>query len=184
MIAEKKLKHEIPLPEGVKADLTEDRLLTIEGPNGKVSKLFNHPCVQVKVEGNLVKITPKKFTKNEKVLVNTFRAHIRNMIKGAQGQYVYKMKVCSSHFPMTVSLEGSTLIVKNLFGEKVPRKAKILKGAKVTIEGDIITIQSPDKEIAGQTAANIEQCTRITNRDRRVFADGIWITEKSGVKVK
>jgi len=184
MIAEKNLKHEIPIPEGVKAEISEDGLLTIEGSNGNVSKLFDHPLVEIKIEENKIKLFPKKFTKNEKILVNTFRAHIRNMITGVGEQYTYKLKICSSHFPMTVNLEGDTLIVKNLFGEKVPRKAKILEGVKVKIEGEIITIQSPNKEAAEQTAANIEQSTRITNRDRRVFADGIWITEKAGVPIK
>ncbi len=184
MIAEKKLRHELPLPEGIKASMTEEGLLTVEGPGGKVSKLLDHPLIQIKIDNNKITLTPKKFTKNEKILSNTFRAHIRNMIRGAQGQYTYKMKICSSHFPMTVTVEGNTLTVKNLFGEKVPRKAKLLEGVKVTVSGDTITIQSPDREAAGQTAANIEQCTRITNKDKRVFADGIWITEKAGAPVK
>lgn len=179
MIAEKKLKHEIKLPEGTKAEYSEDRILTIEGPQGKVSKALDHPMIEVKIAGDKIKLTPRKFTKNEKKLVNTFRAHIRNMIAGAGEKYTYKLKVCSSHFPMSVTVEKDTLTVKNLFGEKVPRKAKILEGTEVKIEGDIITVTSNNKEAAGQTAANIEQSTRITNRDRRVFADGIWISEKA-----
>lgn len=184
MIAEKNLKHEIELPEGLKAEYSEEGVLTIEGPQGKVTKILDHPKIEIKIEENKIKLTPKKFTKNEKILVNTFRGHVNNMIKGAQEQYTYKLKICSSHFPMTVTIDGDTLTIKNLFGEKVPRKAKILEGAKVQIEGEIITITSNNKEIAGQTAANMEQSTRITNRDRRVFADGLWITEKAGVAVK
>ncbi len=182
MIPQKKLLHEITIPQGVKASISEG-LLTIEGPEGTVSKLFDHPLIETKVESNKILLIPKKFTRNEKILVNTYKAHILNMMIGVQKLYTYELKVCSSHFPMTVTLEANKLVVKNLFGEKVPRKAKIVEGVKVTIDKDIITVKGANKESVSQTAANIEQSTRITNRDRRVFADGIWISKKEGESI-
>jgi large subunit ribosomal protein L6 len=50
----------------------------------------------------------------------------------------------------------------------------------VKVEGDIVLVESCDKELAGQTAADIEQLTRISNRDKRIFQDGIWLTERFG----
>lgn len=184
MIPEKKIKHEIKLPEGVKATYSEDGMLTLEGQKGKVSKKILNSSIKIKVEGNMIKFNSEKLTRNEKALANTFRAHIKNMIKGAQEGYTYKLKVCSTHFPMTAALEGSKVVVKNLFGEKTPRKANIIAGVKVDIQGDIITLTGCDKEAVGQTAANLEQSTRITNKDRRVFVDGIWITDKAGEHIR
>ena len=54
----------------------------------------------------------------------------------------------------------------------------------VKVEGSEIIIESTNKELAGQAAADIEQLTRITNKDRRIFQDGIYITEKDGKKIE
>ena len=45
-------------------------------------------------------------------------------------------------------------------------------------EGDEITVSGIDIEECGQTAANIEQATRIKRLDVRVFQDGIYIVKK------
>jgi large subunit ribosomal protein L6 len=69
--------------------------------------------------------------------------------------------------------------VNNYFGEKVPRAAKILDGVNVKVSNKTeITVSGIDKEAVGQTAANIERCTTIKNRDRRVFQDGIYLLNK------
>jgi large subunit ribosomal protein L6 len=114
------------------------------------------------------------------MMIGTFTSHIKNMIKGVTELYVYKLKVCSGHFPITVQATKDDFIVKNFLGETIPRKMKLVKGVSVKVEGEIVTVESTDKEIAGRTASDIEQLVRITNRDRRIFQDGIWMTEKAG----
>ena len=41
-----------------------------------------------------------------------------------------------------------------------------------------VTVTGIDKENVGQTAANIERCAVVKNRDRRVFQDGIYLLNK------
>ena len=105
------------------------------------------------------------------------------MINGVLNQYTYTLKICSGHFPMNVSVVNDKVIIKNFFAEKIPREAKILPKVEVKINGDIITVKSADRELAGQTASNIEQACRITNRDRRIFMDGIYITSKANKEI-
>ena len=59
----------------------------------------------------------------------------------------------------------------------------IKAGAEVKLDG-IINITSPDKEIAGQISADIEQLTRRPGFDTRVFQDGIYIINKDGEEQK
>lgn len=116
--------------------------------------------------------------------MRTFKAHINNMIKGVTEGFKYRLKVVYSHFPMTVKVQGDEVVIENFLGEKNPRRAKILPGVTVKVKGSEIEVEGIDKEAVGQTAANIEQATRITKWDRRVFQDGIYIVEKAGKPIK
>ena len=175
----KEIFQEIEIPEGVEAELVEN-MLTIKGKEGEIKRKFNINKITFEKKDNKIIIGNKKATKNEKKMINTISAHIRNMIEGVQEKFEYKLKICSSHFPMNVEIVGNEVIIKNFLGEKIPRKSKIIENVNVEIKGDIITINSPNKELAGQTAANFETATRIRSRDRRVFQDGIFITNKAG----
>ncbi len=177
MIEARRLRKEIEIPKGIEVTLGE--IITIKKGKNVISKKLCYPTLEIKKEENKIIIIPKGFTKKEKKIINTFRSHLKWMLKGVEEPYVYQVKICASHFPMNVAVEGKKIVVKNFLGEKVPRKTNIEENVDVKLEGDTITITSPDKEAAGQTAANCERCTRITNRDRRVFQDGLWITKKA-----
>jgi len=106
------------------------------------------------------------------------------MIKSTTDGVVYKMKIVYSHFPMNVKVQGDKFVIDNFLGEKFPRKAAILKNVTVEVKGQDITLKGIDKDTVSQTAANIEQITRVINRDLRVFQDGIYITEKDGKPIR
>ena len=173
------LKREIELKPGVSAQL-EGSLLKIKGPKGEVNRVFLHPKIAVSLEGNKIVLFAVKATKKEKTMICSFESHIINMVQGVQEPYVYKLKICSGHFPMSVSVSGNEVVIKNFLGEAVPRKVEIMPGAEVKVTGEEITVKSCDVEVAGQTAARIESVCRIVNRDRRIFQDGCYIVEKAG----
>ena len=173
------LSEEAEIPEGVSVEI-KGSLVSVKGPKGENKRRLANPKVKIEKKDNSIIVSAAKASKREKRDVGTFTAHIKNMMKGVKEPFIYKLKICSGHFPMSVTSTKDELTVKNFLGETIPRKIKLRKGVEVKVEGDRITIESIDKEIAGQTAADIEQLTRITNRDRRIFQDGIWMTEKSG----
>ncbi|MBR9701560.1 50S ribosomal protein L6 [Candidatus Pacearchaeota archaeon] len=175
----KSLSQTIEIPAGVEVK-QENGSVTVTGQEGEVKKKFNLGKLEFEVKDNNVFIGNKKSTKTEKKMMNTIAAHVRNMINGVQEKFEYKLKVCFSHFPMSVELKGDEVEIKNFLGENISRMVNVPKGAEVKIDGQIITISSVDREIAGQASANFETATKIKNKDQRVFQDGIYITHKAG----
>lgn len=173
------IKKEIELTDGVTAEL-DGVILKIKGPKGGVERDFRHPQVKIEIKRGKIILEAVRSTKREKAVIGSFESHIKNFVQGVKEPHVYALKICSGHFPMNVTVSGQELIIKNFLGEAVPRKVKLLPGGEVKIEGDKIMVSSPNKEIAGQNAAKIEQLCRITNRDRRIFQDGCYIINKAG----
>jgi len=178
----KNLFKEIEIPEGVEVNL-EGSTLIIKGPEGETKKKFQLKKLELKKQENKIIVGNKKATKNEKKQMNTIEAHIKNMIKGVQEKFEYVLKICFSHFPFTVDIKGNTAEIKNFLGEKISRKVNLPEGVEIKADKTNITITSCDKELAGQAAANFERITKITGRDRRVFQDGIYMTNKAGKEI-
>lgn len=176
------MEREIEIPDGVEVAVT-GQAVTVKGQKGEISRTFTLPQITITTDKKTVKIYSASNRRMFGALCGTVWAHIRNMVKGVQDGYEYKLKAVFVHFPMTLKTEGNEFVVDNFLGEKFPRKVAIPEGVEVQINGDEITITGADKEIAGMAATRIEQLTRLSYRDRRVFQDGIYIISKDGKKV-
>ena len=173
------IKEQITLPEGVTATI-ENKVITIKGEKGELSRTFSHPKIDVKISGNTIEIHSKNVRRKEKALIGTFIAHINNMLKGVTEGFEYKMKTVFSHFPIKTSVDGNEFIIQNFLGERSARKAKILEGVTVEVQGEDVTVHGFDREKVGQTVANIERATLVKRRDVRVFQDGVYRISKGG----
>ena len=178
----KELSQKIEIPEGVEANIEGD-LLVINGQEGENKRKFNFGLVEIKKDNNTIILECKKSTKREKKTMNTITSHIKNMIGGVQKKFEYNLKVCFSHFPVNVEIKDKEALIKNFLGEKTPRKVVIPEGVSVELDKQQITIKSINKEFAGQAAANFERATIVKGRDRRVFQDGIYLTNKAGREI-
>ncbi|MBI2647685.1 50S ribosomal protein L6 [Candidatus Woesearchaeota archaeon] len=180
---EKRIIEQIELPDNATASLN-DKLLLIKGTKGEVKRHLNMHNITIKIDAQKIILESSKAAKKEKKVIGSLIAHIKNMIKGVLQSHTYVLKICSGHFPMNVSISNNKLIVKNFLGEKVPRILQLKNGVDVKVEGDLIYVTSPNKEIAGQVAADIEQLTRRPGYDSRVFQDGCYIIVKDGKELK
>ena len=174
-------RQSLPIPEGVNVSIA-DKVVTVTGANGTLSRELVHPKIDIAVVDNEVVLTTEYPRKAENALLGTFKSHINNMMLGVSKGFEYKMKIVYSHFPLKVSVKDTDFIIDNFLGEKYPRKAKILGETKVENKGDEVTVTGPDKEAVGQTVANIETATKIKGYDPRVFQDGIYVVSKGVVE--
>jgi large subunit ribosomal protein L6 len=179
----KELTQTLKIEEGVTVAI-DGSTITARGPAGEVRRTIADPRISVRVDGDVLEVKTEGATKRELCKMRTWRSHILNMMRGARESHTYRLKVCSGHFPMNVSVSEKDFTVKNFLGEKVPRVLRLRQGSAVKVDGGMVTVESTSKELAGQTAADIEQLCKISGRDRRTFQDGIWIIEKDGKPIK
>lgn len=172
------LSDEITIPKGVSVKLDQG-VFTFSGKEGSVTKRFDLGRMNIEVGGS-IKLSLEAPNRREYATFNTITSEIRSTIYGVQNGYDYRLKIVYAHFPIKVQVKGDRVVIENFLGERYPRYAKILPGAKVTVEHDTVVVRSADLDAAGQTAANIERATRIKDYDKRVFQDGIYIIEKAG----
>ena len=168
---------EIEIPDDVSAE-TDHLELTVEGPNGSVTRRLWYPDVEVTVEDGVVAIASENEDAKTNATVGTFESHVANMIHGVTEGWEYTMEVYYAHFPMQVTVEGDEVVIENFLGERAQRRTPVRGDTDVQIDGETVTLSGSDKEAVGQTAADIEQLTKVTDKDTRVFQDGVYIVEK------
>ena len=176
------ISHLINLPEGVGASMNGNTV-TLAKDGQSLSREFRHHSVEIRQTDSAIEVFCNLPRRADKAIAGTWAAHLRNMVRGVDEGFEYRLKAVYSHFPMTLKVDGSTLTITNLFGERVPRQASLpWTPAEVTVKVENkteVVVSGIDKEKVGQTSANIERACRIRGRDRRVFQDGVYIGEKA-----
>jgi large subunit ribosomal protein L6 len=176
-------REEIEIPNDVDVKVNENYVLEISGKLGKIIRDLSP--YKLKISKNKYRI----YKENNKIIIETMIkgkrgvsllytlvSKIKSAIKGVREGYTYKLKIVYSHFPISIKVKGKEVYIENFIGERAPRIAKIIGDAtKVVVKGDDIEVTGIDKDEVSQTAANIQQATKIKKRDPRKFLDGIYI---------
>ena len=177
------IKEEFEIPEGAIIKIDKG-MFVIKGQKGELQKRLHNPQISSRIMGNKVVFESKRATQKEKKLIKTYLAYLRNMVAGVNQGHSYKLKICSGHFPMSISVKGNVFEIKNFVGETVPRTLIIPEGVSVKVEGQFVIVEGINKELTGRMAAQIEGLTKRPGYDKRIFQDGIFIIEKDGKPIK
>ena len=168
----------IQVPDDVDVSM-DGKKISFKGAKGSLTRDFSFAPVAIDGEGKNIRIWAKWPRKKEAALVGTVYSHIQNMITGVTKGYTYKLKIVFSHFPISVKVQDKTVLIENFTGERRPRRVKTLGDVKVKVEAEDIIVEGVNLEDVSQTAANIEQATRVRRKDPRVFLDGIYVYQRN-----
>jgi large subunit ribosomal protein L6 len=168
----------IQVPDDVDVNL-DGRKITVKGEKGTLMRDFSFAPISMEADGKSIRLWAEWPRKKEAALVGTIYSHVQNMISGVKKGFTYKLKIVFSHFPISVKVQGKNFLIENFTGERRARRVKIIGDVQVKIESEDIIVQGINLEDVSQTAANIEQATKVKKKDPRVFLDGIYVYERN-----
>ena len=173
---------EIQIPDGVQVNL-KGSMLHVQGPLGQVYKNFKKIPVVIEISDKKILVKQAGSRKKYLAIRNTAKSIIHTLCEGVVDGFTIKMKVVYSHFPITVKVEGKKVLIENFQGERAPRVCMIRGETKVDVKGDDVIITGPVLTDVSQTAANVQQKSKVKNKDHRVFLDGIYrYSESKGIE--
>lgn len=143
-------KQTIEIPQGVTVEV-KDGLVMVQGPKGKLERPL-HSKVTLNVEGNIVTADVKeKENKVERSLWGTYAAHVKNMIIGVTEGFKKQLEINGVGY--RVAMQGKDLKIE--VGYSHPVIYAVPEGVAASTEKNLITLESMNKELLGQTAAEI-----------------------------
>lgn len=147
---------EVPLDVQVKID---GGFIVVKGSKGEISRKL-HERIAVSREGNLILVSPKDSSKEARALWGTFRSLIGSMVKGVRDGFekilVYEGIGFKSEVKNDSSVESGKVLELNV-GFTHSIKVAAPKGIDFKVEKNQIIVAGADKELVGQTAANIRK---------------------------
>ena len=143
-------KKTIEIPQGATAEI-KDSVLTVKGPKGTLTRVI-HPHVTMQIVDNAITTdVGDKEEKKERALWGTFAAHARNMGIGVTQGYKKQLEINGVGYK--VAMQGKDL--KFEVGFSHPVIFKVPAEVVASVDKNVITLESFDKEFLGSTAAEI-----------------------------
>lgn len=138
------------IPEGVTMTVN-DGLVIVKGPKGELKRQL-HAAVSVHIEGQKANVgVLHEQDKAERSLWGTFSAHLRNMVLGVTQGFKKQLEINGVGY--RVSMQGKDLKVEA--GYSHPVVFSTPEGVTISVEKNVITVESIDKELLGRTTAAI-----------------------------
>ncbi len=143
-------KAPVSVPDGVKVTLN-DGSVTVEGPKGKL--MTTVPAnISVKVEGKELRVSRESDSPVDRAMHGLTRKLIGNMVEGVSQGFRRVLQINGVGYKAEVS--GQKLNLTLGFSHLIEFPLPPGVTAKVDRQ-TLITLESPDKQAVGQTAARI-----------------------------
>jgi large subunit ribosomal protein L6 len=144
----------VALPSGVTIEM-KSGTLHVKGPKGELSYVLL-PEVSITVEENVAKVARKDDSKASRARHGLTRALLANMVKGVSDGYERKLEIIGVGYK--AALKGKILQLNLGFSHPIdfaiPEGIDIAQDEK---NKNLLTIRGNDKQLVGQTAAQIRE---------------------------
>ncbi len=145
-------KLPIQLPSGTTAVLANN-ILTIKSSKGELHQaIHNQVTVTLTPEDIKVSVTNPD-NKKERAMWGLFYSLIKNMVIGVSQGYEKKLEIQGVGYKVA----GGGKAINLSLGFSHPVNFEMPTGVVAAIEGNIITLTSIDKQLVGETAAQIRR---------------------------
>jgi len=140
----------IAIPAGVTVSVAENNTVTVKGPKGELTRTLPREMT-IKQEDGKVEISRPSDDKKEKALHGLTRALLHNMVVGVSEGFTKTLEINGVGY--RAQKQGKTLVMHLGYSHTVDMEDP--EGITTTVQDNKIIISGIDKELVGQTAANI-----------------------------
>ena len=148
-------KAPIGIPAGVDVTINGN-VIEVKGPKGKLTREF-HPEMQVELEGGTITVTRPSDEKQHRSLHGLTRTLIANMVHGVTEGFTRNLEIVGVGY--RAAKQGNKLVLS--LGFSHPVEVDPAPGIEIEVPTPTrISVKGIDKELVGQTAANIRDFRR------------------------
>ena len=140
----------VAVPAGVDVRLGENNFVEVKGPKGTLARTL-HPRVMLRQEGEGITVSRQSEAKLDKSLHGLSRTLLDNMVVGVTNGFEKQLEIIWGGF--RAQLEGRTLTLQLGHSHSITYEAP--EGIEFELNRSLITVRGINKELVGQTAANI-----------------------------
>ncbi len=140
----------VVVPPGVKVQLGEDNFVKVNGPKGTLTRML-HPRIVLRQEGDKITVSRQSDAKLDKSLHGLSRTLLDNMMVGVTTGFEKQLEIVWGGF--RAQLQDRTLTLQ--LGHSHPVIYEAPEGIEFELNRSLVTVRGINKELVGQTAANI-----------------------------
>ena len=146
-------KQPIPLPDRVEVDIRGSQI-TVKGPNGELSRLFD-PDIQIRLEDGTLYVERPTDQRHHRAMHGLTRALLANMVTGVSEGFSRVLEIEGTGY--RAEMQGEKLIL--FLGYSHPIEFPPPEGISFEVPrgGRSITVRGRDKELVGEIAARIRR---------------------------
>ena len=171
-------KKPITIPDGVEVNISGQNI-SVRGPKGTLDFSF-HENIEAKIEGEEIRVSAKKITKQNKALWGLSRVLISNMIEGTTKGFEKQLELQGVGFRMALAGKRINLSL----GFSHPVEMDVPDGLEAKIDKNILTVSGIDKQKVGQFAASVRALKKVEPYKGKGFRYvGEIVRKKAGKKV-